>query len=57
VISSFLVIASEAKQSSFQLRARDSGLLRRHSPSKSGVNAPMAPRNDDNPTGISLITI
>jgi hypothetical protein len=39
-----IVIASEAKQFS---SAAPTGLLRRHSPSKTGVNALMAPRNDD----------
>jgi hypothetical protein len=43
----FFVIASEAKQS--RLSAADPGLLRRHSPSKTGVNA-LSPCNDDRAT-------
>ena len=39
-----LVIASEAKQS--RPLAQEAGLLRRHSPSKTGVNA-LLPRNDE----------
>src|SRR5215469_12062346 len=40
-----IVIASKATQS--RTGARDAELLRRHSPSKTGVNALMAPRNND----------
>jgi hypothetical protein len=35
------------RSEAIQRGARVSGLLRRHSPSKTGVNALMAPRNDD----------